>query len=716
MGLRNRNALLRVGVVGALVVLTGRMAWLQGVKAGDILDRGEGVRVTTQQVMPVRGAIMDRNGRYLAISTVSHTIVANMLQITTDKQDEVAGKLSPLLGMTKADILAKFRANPDSGYVPLKDGLDLDSATKVQDLGINGISLVQHTNRTYPQGFTANQVVGYIDEKGHGQYGLEGYYDKQLSGQPGTMTAEFTSSGTPIENTIRATTPSVPGANLVLSIDAALQTQVEQKLAQVVKDYDAKRALVMAMDVHTGELLVMAMSPGANPGDRSTWGNPVDWGRVNNWAISDPLSPGSIFKTITTSIALEEHTITPSTSFMDSGWLVRDGRRIANWDGYVPPKPTPSTIAELLQRSSNVGLIQVGETIPHEAWIKYMQAYGFMDKTGVDLSAENTSFFGTPFSEKKVIDWANMYIGQHLMVTPLQMITAECAIANGGYLVQPHLVRQIQDPTGKVVWTAPTTPKRQVISTLTTQEERPLLQSVIYQGTATSAQVPGYTIAGKTGTAQKFDDQGNMKDRMLADFIGMVPAQNPQIVVLVMVDEPKGDGYGGVVAAPIFHDLLPSIMRSINIMPDSPAALGQEKAPPKVTAGVMPNVVWQPAARAQSNLVQAGYVVRTTGQGDLVASQSVKAGSLTKPGTTVELTLTPKPAPGAKVHVPDFTGFSLAEAGQLADEIGLTLKAGGTGFVAAQDTPPGTEVPARSVLSVRLAPPSTAPPNTAKSP
>jgi cell division protein FtsI/penicillin-binding protein 2 len=697
---------LRLVVVLVLMVLTGRMVWVQVVKADEIKSRVEEMRLVRKTVTPVRGAILDRKERVLATTDITYTATADTRQMEHgNKQSDparVAQLLGPKIGMDPAEILKQLQANPGKGWVPLKKGLSLQQKQAVDALDprLPGIYFESEAIRKYPQGATANQVVGYMGD-GKGLYGLEGFYDQQLAGKEGYVLAEMTGANTPIEGTIKQEVAPEPGQTLVLSLDTALQQMVEARLDQAVKEDDAKRAAVIAMDIHTGEILVMAMRPGSNPGDRTTWGNPIDWNRVNNWTLHN-LPPGSIFKTVTTSTALEEKDITLDTTFYDSGRLQVGPNVITNWDGYVPPKPTPSTIAELLQRSSNVGLVQVGQRIKREDFIKYLKGFGFMEPTGVDLTDEGGAIGVTDFDKKRDIDWANMYIGQHLEVTPLQMVQAVAAIANGGYLVQPHLVREIRDPDGHVIQATPSTPKRQVISEETAKEVQSLMVGVIEKAYP-QAKPAGYTAGGKTGTAQKFEN-GHMKERMVADFVGFAPASNPQVVMMVVVDEPKLPSYGGVFAAPLFGEFMPQVMRTIGIGPDTDAAKGQEKAPPAVVQGVLPDVQWLPASWAKDRLLDAGFTVKTNGQGDLVVGQSVKAGSTAKLGSVVELTLAPKPGPNDNVRVPDFRGLSLAEAVRLGGEVGLTVKASGSGFVAGQEAAPGSTLPARSVFTVRLAP------------
>ncbi|HEY8347961.1 MAG TPA: penicillin-binding transpeptidase domain-containing protein [Symbiobacteriaceae bacterium] len=698
MGLRGRTRVLSFIVVLAVVVLSGRLIWIQGVKAAEIVERVEDFRLVRQTLQPERGSILDRNGRVLAMTVTTYTVVADTRQIKPDDYPKVAGALASALGLDAAAIQAKLEANPNSGYVPLKHGLDLETRDAVAKLRLPGIDFEARQERRYPQGRTANQVLGYMND-GKGEYGLEARYESELAGKPGYIISEVTSAGTPIEGTVKEQVDPEPGKTLVLTLDAGLQQVVEKKLEEFRVKADAKRALFMAMDVHTGEILVMAMTPGADPGDRSTWGDPVDFTRIINWAVT-PLPPGSVFKIITTAAALEERVITLDTPIVDAGYLNIDGTLITNWDGVVPEHPTPMTIAKLLQNSSNVGLVQVGQRLTHEQFVKYLEGFGFLEPTGIDFSHEESATIGTPFEQKRPIDWANMYIGQHLEVTPLQMLTAVAAIANGGKLMQPHLVREIRNPDGTVVWTAPTQPKRVVISETTAREVRDLMVSVVEKGTGSQAQIKGYKVGGKTGTAQKYEN-GVEKPRGVADFVGFAPADDPRVAMIVVFDEPAPPGYGGLVAAPAFAALAPLVLQAMGIPPETEEAAGTE---PTAQQQVVPNVQWLPADWAQRRLSEAGFTAKVTGSGDVVASQSPAPGSPAKAGTAVELKLAARSGAETEVPVPDFTGLSLTEANRLAQALGLTLKPRGSGFVTDQDPKPGARVPAHGIVTVRLGP------------
>lgn len=704
--MRRRAMGLRALVVLVFLVMAGRLAWFQVVKAEEIVSREEEYRLQLESITPVRGALKDRAGRYLAVSLPTRNVVASPFHMGEKNFQEVAAALAQHLPMKAEEIVRLFSEKPDSQFLPLARGIDLKTAEQIQAKSLPGISLLPTSQRTYPQGATASQIIGYLNYEGDGDYGLEARYNEELKGKEGYVRAEMTHGKMPIEGTVKSQLAAQPGLDLTLTIDAFLNQTFEEALDRVVKEQDAKRALAIAIDVQTGGILAMAMRPGASLSDQSTWYTPdgkFDAERLYNWAVK-PLPPGSIFKTITTAIALEEKALDLNTLIPDDGRMEIDGWVVTNWDRIIPVQPKPMTIAELLQTSSNIGLIRVGQRIPHETFVKYLRGFGFMEPTGLDFSEEYGALGLEGFDKKSSIDWANMYIGQHLEVTPIQMVTAVSAIANGGYLVQPHLVQEMRDPDGKVVWTASTEPRRQVISQQTAREVRDLMVSVVEKGTGSGAQIEGYTVAGKTGTAQKYAG-GAEKERGLADFVGFAPAGNPRVALMVLIDEPRPPGYGGMIAAPLFKELMPHVLRSLGIPPDKPetdSPTAPAPAPsPEGDQAVVPDVRFLPLAWAEQKLKDAGFTPKTAGEGAIVIGQSVAGGARAKAGAEVDLMLAPKAAD--KLQMPDFRGLTLAEASRLATEVGVTLKqAGGSGFVVEQDQPVGAVVPAGSVVNVKL--------------
>lgn len=698
----------RLFVLFCLVVIIGRLVWIQGVKAEEIVALGD--RRMGMELTPLRGAIVDRNGRSLAVSVPVWTIVADAPRIGKEELPELAALLGPLLGLEPAAIQKRIAEDPLNGYIKLKERLDFATADQVQKAvqkaKLDGIAAIPDAVRQYPQGATSLNILGYLDSESKGAAGLELSYERQLRGEPGYVKAELTQSNTPISGTVAQYVPSEPGLDLVLALDLPLQEQFERKMDAVVKEQEAKRALAIAMDVHTGEILAMAQSP------RESITNRANWNLTNlamqNWAIADVKPPGSIFKVLTSAIALEERSITPQTLIGDDGKITISEVTLFNWDQYVPATPKPSTLSELMQRSSNVGLIKVGQSIDRERFVDYLKQFGLLQRTGIDLPGEIGPVLGEkPFPDKYDVDWANMYIGQHIEYTPIQVMTAIASVANGGYLVQPHLVKEVRNPAGQVVEAKSALPRRSVITEETAKEVQSIMIDVIEKGYR-HAKPEGYLAGGKTGTAQLVDPKTNLlMERPLADFIGFAPANNPQVMLMIMIDEPKPPGYGGQIAAPVFAELMPKVMQSIGIPPDSDAAVGNDTAPPKVVEGIMPEVRWLPVERAKERLTEAGFAVDVQGKGSVVATQSVAPGTKADPKKAVTIILTDNPAKQGFVRVPSFLGLSLPEADSLAKEVGLSLKGMvGSGFVSAQEHAVGAEVPHGSTLSLRLAPPA----------
>jgi cell division protein FtsI/penicillin-binding protein 2 len=671
----------------------GRLLYLQIQEREAILERAAAIRQQSRQLLPNRGAILDRHGRVLANSVWLQSVVANPAQIA-DKP-AVAAELGPILGMKPEQILGILLDPPSPGFAWIKRRIGPEQAQAVDRRALPGIATIPEPVRQYPQGPLAAQVVGFVGADGNGLEGLELYYEQELRGHPGRITAEFTLGEVPIHGTVTRLQPSQEGKTLVLTLDAALQKTVEQHLDQVLKKEKAKRVLVLAMEVETGDILVMAMRPGFDLNNLRD----VSPEQMRNWAVTDLLQPGSIFKPLTVAAALEERAITLTDTFTDEGTILMPGGvPIRNWDGGVPHS-APVTVKELLGQSSNVGLIKIGRRIGNERFVNYLEAFGLLRPSRIDFPGEPEPYLGENWAEKREIDWANMFIGQHLGYTPVQMLQAMAALANGGTLVQPRLVSELRSADGAVVEVrAPA--RRQVLSAHTAAEIRELMIYNVEKGTGGLAITPGFRVGGKTGTAEKFE-RGIRLERFTAGFVGFAPAEAPRVAVLVLVDEPEGKGFGGLVAAPVFSALLPEIMSALAINPD-PARLPKEPPRPKaVTPDPVPSLLWLPVTKALEKAFLAGYTPKLKGEGALVTAQGLKPGTVGKPGAVLELTADPTPR-AEGLRVPSLLGMPLSEAGDVLHTLNLVLKAEGTGFVVAQDPKPGSLLPPRGTVRVQL--------------
>lgn len=689
--LRPRTWFVQILLGLCLAAAAGRLVYVQVYKAPDILRRAEALRIERREFAPLRGAILDREGRVMAQSNWLPTVVANPTQIKD--MDAAAKALAEALSMSADEIRDILTKPPSPAYAPLKRGVTLEEAEAVKALGLDGISVIQEAHRVYPQGWVAAHLIGFVGSDGHGLEGLELYYDELLAGRPGHVEAEFTTEGVPLPGTIRESTPPQHGSTLVLTIDAALQMRLQEYLNEYVRKVDARRAAVIVMDVNTGEILAMAVTPG------------YDLNRIEDstpeerraWPITDVLSPGSIFKPITVAAAIDSGAVSPNTTFSDEGYIIVQGVRLHNWD--FAGAPGPQTIAQLLQRSSNVGLIKLGQAAGPETFWRYMERLGLTQPTGIDFPGEGEPYLG---DDPMPLDWANMYIGQRFLLSPIQVMRAWAAILNGGYLIQPHLVREIRHADGTVKPVNVSPPER-VLAPETSEAIREMLISVIEKGTAKAARTPGYLVGGKTGTAEKFEG-GVMKERMTANFMGFAPGDKPKILMLVSIDEPAGQGYGGVVAAPVFRDLLPEVMRTVGIPPDPrlmPSQSVEVKKPETEAETPTPDLRHLPVPTAIGRAMRAGLPVEITGDGLVVTDQVPAPGSPMKPGDKIQLMAKPTASPSTRL-VPRLTGMTAAEAALILTELQLVPEVHGSGHVAAQTPKPGTVVEVGSTVSLDL--------------
>lgn len=696
---RKRITLVFLAAVLLFSVLVFRLAWLQLVEGDRLRNEALEVRMRDVPVEAKRGTIYDRNGSELVTSVSVDSAYAFPPQVQ-DKR-VAADKIALALGMDKEEVYQKLTDNV--GFVWLKRRIDYDSAQRLKSMGISGVELVEESRRFYHQESLAAHVLGFAGDDNQGLTGVESVYDKELRGVPGRIVIEKDAVGRNIPEALHKLIPPVPGQNVVLTIDQNVQYFVERELDKIVDTHKPKLAVIIVMDPKTGEILAMGNRPTYNPGDwrkspQSVWDhNPSIWYNYE---------PGSTYKIITAASALEEGAVRPGDSFYDPGYIKVADRTIRCWhDGGHGSQ----TFEEVTQNSCNPGFITVGLRLGKTKFYKYINAFGFGQKTGISLPGEEV---GIQIPEKEATDLniATMSIGQSIAVTPLQLISAASAVANGGILLKPALVKAVTDAGGQVVKEYKPEPVRQVISKNTSQTLMRLLTNVVSKGTGRNAFVEGYGAAGKTGTAQVVEGGGYADGKYVASFVGFAPADDPQIAVLVMVAEPTGGiYYGSQVAAPAFRAIALDTLRYMRV-PERPG-LEKPKLPyvfeqPAAKLN-MPNVVNYPAEEAKKFLVNAGFVVQTRGEGEIVYKQTPQGGVEVTGGSTVILELQPHDIGSAEdITVPDLTGLSIKEAGSILEKLGLYLSPAGTGFAAGQQEKPGTKVRRGTTINVEFQPPS----------
>jgi cell division protein FtsI/penicillin-binding protein 2 len=560
--LDRRIALLFAAFLGLLTFAAVRAAYVGTIKAPGLQRAANSQQVATVTIPARRGTITDRHGIELAVSEPADDIAANPMLIKDPVG--VANRIAPLIKVPAKDLMDKL-ADRKRGFVYLQRLVPSGRARRVEKLEIEGIDLIPSAQRIYPQKFLASQLLGSVGIDGQGLGGLEYSEDRTLRGRSGQRRIVQDALGQPIslrdERAMRA------GENISLTLDAAIQDRAEKVLAEVGAAFSPKGATALVMDPRTGALLAVANWPRI---DANEVGAAPDYARTDR-AVQFAYEPGSTFKPFTVAGALEQRLVTPETSFSLAPTIQVADRTIEEAHG----GGGTLTTSEILARSSNVGTVTIGLRLGPNLFDRWVRRFGFDRPTGVELPGEGTGIVPRP-KDYSGSSMGNLPIGQGLAVTPLQMATAYAAIANGGILRPSHIIRRVG---GK-----PTRPPRgrRVITRATAASLRTMLEGVLAQGgTASEVSIPGYELAGKTGTAQKPDpiNGGYSDTNYVASFVGFAPARDPQVLVAVMVDEPQGEHLGGVVAAPAVQRILEFALPYLRIAPDDPAAAEGQAGP-----------------------------------------------------------------------------------------------------------------------------------------
>jgi cell division protein FtsI (penicillin-binding protein 3) len=547
--IERRIGLLFAGFLLCFLVVVGRAFWLQGVQGGALASEAISQQTDDVTVPGLRGSLLDRSGNELAASENAVTIFATPYQVKNPPR--AAEKLASILELDKGEVLESLTAGNGFSYVAHK--VSLEQAGRIERLKLEGIGELPDTRRTYPQGEMAGQVVGAVGSENQGLTGLEVGEESVLSATDGERRIVRDARG----DTIRQETAkeAEDGEDIQLTLDPQIQTKTEQVLAEVGETYAPKGATAIVMDPRSSQILAMANWPPVDPNDLSSASNED----LVNKATGLTYEPGSTFKAFTVSAALEEKLVTPTSSFVLPPSIQVADRTIE--DAEARPTETMS-VAEILAHSSNVGAVTIGLEIGAEKFSKWIGRFGFGRPTGVQFPAEEQGIV-PELDEYSGSSMGNLPIGQGLAVTPMQMMAGYAAIADGGILKQPQLIKRIGDRTIHE-------PKgHRVIEPGVAAQVREMLEGVLAAGgTAAEVSVPGYTLAGKTGTAQVAEDGGYSETKFVASFIGFAPAQDPKFLAAVIVDQPQGDIYGGSVAAPAFGQIAGFSLPYLGVAPE----------------------------------------------------------------------------------------------------------------------------------------------------
>lgn len=656
-----------------------------------------------------RGKIIDRNGYELAVSASCERVDAYMHDILAKEKDnknikaEIAHKLSGVLGDKEEDILKKLNMKLSNGNpinsVTIKRRIEKSQADEIRKLQLPGIVVSEDSKRYYPNGNFLSQVLGFTNIDGVGQEGLEKKYDKELKGLPGRIIMETDPYRREMPYNISDYIAPVNGEDLVLTIDEKIQLYVEKALENAIVTNKAKDATAIVMDPTTGEILAMASKPDFNPN------NPRDMQGLSNFndvmklwsnrAVTFTYEPGSIFKVVTASAALQEGVVKDNSKFYCPGYKIVADRRIKCWrtQGHGS-----ENFAQILQNSCNVGFMDLGEALGRDKLYKYVNVFGFGKPTGLDVNFEESGY-KRPVNKVGPVELANLSFGQGISVTPIQMAVTMATIANDGKMMEPHIVKQIQstDENGNVKIIKQVQPKMkgQAIDPGVAKELRNYLETVITEGGGLNAAVDGYHIAGKTGTAQKAENGRYVHGKYVASFIGMAPVDKPKYAVFVCIDEPDPSKYyASLTAAPVAREIFKDIFQSQNIPPDNGAK--------NLTDVVIPNVVNLTKSQASSKLESVGLKAELNGSGKVVSSMYPKAGISVKAGSKVILYLGNDQTYNNKVIVPDLHGKDEKEVSNILNSLSLKLNKIGKGYAMDQNPEVGDEITKGSQVDVEF--------------
>lgn len=559
-------------------VLVFRTGYLQIVKGDWLTKKALDQQTRDIPIEPKRGTIYDRNMKELAVSVTKYTVWAKPVEV---KEKEKAAKvISELIEEEYEDTL-KLLKRKDMALVKIKRWIDDEAAAKIRDAKLPGIWVAEDNQRYYPYGNFAPYVLGHTSDDSTGIAGIEMEYDKHLKGQPGRLIVSTDASGREIPHGMEKYYEPVQGNGLVLTIDEVIQHYTEKAVQKAYELNNAKRVTAIAIDPKTGDVLSMASKPDYDPNQSRTPIYPYyeeelekykDKDRIKGYfsmwrnpAVSDTYEPGSTFKLITSATALEEGVIKEGEKFVCTGSVTVGGRKIKCWRHYRPHGE--QEFKQGVQNSCNPVFVELGKRLGVSKLYDYIENFGFMDTTKLDLPGEAK---GILYNEKNVgpVELATISFGQSISVTPMQLITAIGAIANDGKLMQPRIVKELVDNQGNITEAIKPKVVRQVISEETSKKMMEIAESVVSEGSGNKAYIPGYRIGGKTGTAQKVIDGKYAQGKYICSFVGIAPTDDPQIIVLAIVDEPTGVmAFGSSTAGPIVKEIMNDSLKYLGVEP-----------------------------------------------------------------------------------------------------------------------------------------------------
>ena len=720
------NMLLAIILILGFGAAICRLGYLQIFKADELESRAVNQQLTSADLPAKRGTIYDVNGKTLAESATVWRVVLAPIYLETDEERQiVANGLAEILDLKSEDIFEKSKQQ--SYYVEIKRKIEKDTRSKVlefmdrleNEYEINSASifLIEDYKRYYPGSTLASSVIGFTGSDNQGLEGIEYQYNDVLTGTPGRLVTATDATGTAMPYQYSQKIDATDGYNVYLTIDETIQAIAEKYMAEAIEKHSVEnRGVCIIMDVNTGAIRAMASVGGYDLNDPYTLPDSVReeilalpedqrsqaesnalqqmW---RNKAVADGYYPGSVFKMFTAAMALEENLVSESSTFNCDGAYTVTG---VTMHCHYHAGHGVQNLRACIKNSCNPAFMQIGERIGTARFWQYYQAFGFSEKTGIDLPGEAEDFFFSKDGSMLPVNLATASFGQNFKVTPIQVATAVCAIANGGYLVQPHVVDRIEDNDGNVKSVTSTEVKRQVISSETAAIITDILEENAVSGSGKNGYVAGYRVAGKTGTSEKVDETVNDGiDRYIASFCGFAPADDPELVCLVFFDTPTGGAYyGSQVAAPVFAQIMSEVLPYMQI---ATQYTEQEIENLDLTTGTY---VGMSVDQAKTTAASKGFTTSVKGTGDTVLAQVPAAGTPIPKGGNVVL-YTDEDSAQLKVEVPDMVGYSVYDMNYFASVYNINVSVSGItssslSFSTSQSIPAGTLVSPGTVVKV----------------
>lgn len=700
--IRRRLALCMAIFLALFLVLTARLFYLQAVAAASLQRRAQAQWTSESVIAPTRGSIYDRNGQVIALSATAYIASVSPRQVAD--AEAFARLLAPVLDMDAATI-AKRASDTSKGGVTLKRQLTRETAQQLKSMmaehraagsdALNGLYLEEDSRRYYPMGAFAAQLIGITSIDGVGQSGLESALDKYLSGRSGRILEEIDGKGRELSYGASEYVAAVDGGSVRLTIDASIQSFAEKAAREALAVNNAKAVRVLVMDPDTGEILAMVSKPDYDLNEPPRSDVELLTELMRNRVITDAYEPGSTFKIITSAAALDAGLTNPSEGFYCSGSVHVEGGRIKCWGN----PHGAQTMAQALQNSCNPVFVELGLRLGIEKFYDYLAAFGIGTPTGVDIPGEAG---GIVISESVVkrVDMARIGFGQSIALTPIQLLAAVCSVVNGGNLMRPYVVKEIVSEDGEVIEQGAPQVVSHPIAKQTSDTMRWLLEDVVTYGGGRNAYLEGYRVGGKTGTAQVYVNGVVSSETHIGSFVGFAPMDDPEIAVLLIVDEADVPvDYGSVTAAPFAKDILEQSLNYLGIAPEKTEEALEEKAVPDVTGMAV--------SEAIEVLKQAGFQYVLDGSGASVTGQLPAAGAGMTEGSLVMLYVegAGDTLGNERVTVPDVQGLSVLEANKLVRSYGLVMAVEGSGIAVSQSPGAGEQVTPTTRVTVTFEPP-----------